>query len=72
MIQFLIVAVAVFLITAHFWDVETAIKTGPKLLDYWMLAGLAILIIGPVINLLRFTSFIIFKVFRFIRGNSKN
>lgn len=53
MIQFLIVAVAVFFVTAHFWDVETAIKTGPKLLDYWMLAGLAIIILSPFINLAR-------------------
>jgi len=51
MIQFLIVATIVFFITGYVWDVETAIKTGPKLIDYWMFAGLVIMIISPFINL---------------------
>ena len=53
MIQFLIIATIVFLVTGYFWDFETAIKTGPKLLDYWMLAGLTIIIVSPFINLAR-------------------
>lgn len=70
MIQFLIVATIVFFITGYVWDIETAIKTGPKLMDYWMFAGLVIMIISPFINLARIIYYLSAIIANFFRRKS--
>ncbi len=53
MIQFFIVLIVVGAVVAHFFGPEAAIKTGPVILDYWLLAALASLFLSPLISLLK-------------------
>ncbi|GEM_PF-4743006 len=57
MIQFFMVLIAVAAVTAYFFGPDKAIQIGPKVLDYWLLLGLAVFILGPVLSLLKWLNF---------------
>lgn len=67
MTQFFIVMIIVGAVTAYFWGPSTAVKIGPRILDYWILAGLVVVLLSPVIQLIKWGLFL----FRKITGNKK-
>ncbi len=57
MIQFFVVLIAVAAVTAYFFGPDKAIQIGPKVLDYWILLALALLVLAPAISFLKWINF---------------
>lgn len=53
MIQFIIVAVIVGGFTAYFFGVPASLKVGEGLISVWIIAGLALTLLEPLLSLLK-------------------
>jgi len=62
MTLFIIIAIIVGGFTAYFFDVPTSLKVGENLINYWILAGLAIIVLSPILGLTRLTYHLFHKI----------
>lgn len=67
MMQFVVVMMIIGLITSYLFGTDTALKVGLKVMDWWILAGLAIVLLTPVLNIGEFILFLILKIVRLCR-----
>jgi hypothetical protein len=63
MIQFFVVLIAVAAVTAYFFGPDKAIQIGPKVLDYWLLLALAVVVLAPALSLFKWINFFRKKLF---------
>lgn len=62
MIQFIIISAIIVVVIAHFYDVDTALASSKQLLNWWILAGIAVAILGPIFCLFRTTYIFLRKI----------
>jgi len=67
MTLFIIVMLIIGAFTAYFFGMDAALKTGIKAMDTWILMGLFIAFVSPVLGIGRFLFTIIQKITRLFR-----
>ncbi len=60
---FLVVETIVGAFTAYFFDVDTALRVGKHLVEYWIIAGLVLTFLEPVVEIFYFVRFVFRKVY---------
>ncbi len=66
MIQFIFVLIIVGAVSGYFFGVDTALWAGKRTVEFWILAGVIITILGPLLNLFRFVTSVAQKVYHFL------
>ncbi len=68
--QFIVVLLVVCAFTAYFFDVDTALWAGKRTVEFYLVAGLVLAVLSPLVEIFRFVTFIVQKVYHvFHRGN---
>ncbi len=60
---FLVVETIVGAFTAYFFDVDTALRVGKDLVEYWIIAGLVLTFLDPVLEIYYFVRFVLRKAY---------
>ncbi len=66
MIQFIFVLIIVGVVSCYFFGVDTALWAGKRTVEFWILAGVIITILGPLVDLFRFVKRAVQKVYHFL------
>lgn len=64
MIQFVVVMMIFGIVASYLFDTDTAIKVGLKVMDWWILASLAMVVFTSVFNILSVISAIFLRLVR--------
>lgn len=67
MTLFVIVMLIIGAFTAYFFGTDAALRTGPKVLDAWLLIGLFIAFLSPFLGIGRFLFALIRKIAHLLR-----
>ncbi len=70
MIQFLVLLSLVFWGLAYFLGIDKALQISPKVMDYWFLAGVALLVLSFFTNFLGGILFLFKQISRLFRRKS--
>ena len=69
--QFIVVALIVGTFTAYFFDVDSALWAGKCMVDIWIVTGLVLTVLSPVMEIFHFVRSIVKKAYRiFHRGHA--
>ncbi len=63
MTLFIVVLLIVGTVSAIFFDVDTALKAGKFTVEFWIITGLILTILGPFIGIFRLVKAIVQKVY---------
>ena len=62
MTLYIVVALIVGAVTAIFFGMETSLRAGERLTEYWIIAGLILTLLSPFLGVFRFFKFIVQKL----------
>jgi len=55
-------------IAGYFFGADHALKLGQSIIEYWLLIGLAVMFLTPIIRLLGFVAALLTMVVRFVKS----